>query len=85
MMRAKTQVQQLLCRFVPRSARSPHQGYHFAGQELYRGLSELIKEIEEEQMEQMLLPLLPDAWRQEIRYFTDDEFSNKLSSAKPQK
>jgi putative hydrolase of HD superfamily len=41
------------------------------------GLSELIKEIEEEQMEQMLLPLLPDAWRQEIRYFTDDEFSNK--------
>jgi putative hydrolase of HD superfamily len=42
------------------------------------GLSELIKSIEEEQMEKMLLPLLPDAWGDEIRYFTDDEFSCRI-------
>ena len=42
------------------------------------GLSELIKAIEEEQMEQMLLPLLPGEWRHEMRYFTDDEFSCRI-------
>jgi len=42
------------------------------------GLSELIKSIEEEQMEKMLLPLLPGKWRDEIRYFTDDEFSCRI-------
>jgi len=42
------------------------------------GLSELIKSIEEEQMEQMLLPLLPEKWRDEIRYFTDDEFADRI-------
>ncbi|HEY8349000.1 MAG TPA: HD domain-containing protein [Clostridiales bacterium] len=42
------------------------------------GLSDLIKSIEEEQMEKMLLPLLPEKWRDEIRYFTDDEFSCRI-------
>jgi putative hydrolase of HD superfamily len=42
------------------------------------GLGELIKAIEDRQMEEMLLPLLPEEWRQEIRYFTEDEFSGKI-------
>ncbi len=42
------------------------------------GLGELIKTIEDIQMEEMLLPLLPEDWRQEIRYFTEDEFSCKI-------
>ncbi|NLK88083.1 MAG: HD domain-containing protein [Clostridiaceae bacterium] len=42
------------------------------------GLGELIKSIEDMQMEEMLLPLLPEKWRQEIRYFTEDEFSGKI-------
>jgi putative hydrolase of HD superfamily len=42
------------------------------------GLGELIKSIEDMQMEEMLLPLLPLEWRQEIRYFTEDEFSCKI-------
>ncbi len=42
------------------------------------GLGELIKTIEDMQMEEMLLPLLPEKWRQEIRYFTEDEFTCKI-------
>ena len=42
------------------------------------GLGELIKTIEDIQMEEMLLPLLPEKWRQEIRYFTEDEFASKI-------
>ena len=42
------------------------------------GLSELIKAIEEEQMEQMLLPLLPGEWRHQMRYFTDVESSCRI-------
>ena len=42
------------------------------------GLGELIKTIEDMQMEEMLLPLLPEKWRQEIRYFTEDEFACKI-------
>jgi putative hydrolase of HD superfamily len=42
------------------------------------GLGELIKSIEDIQMEEMLLPLLPEKWRHEIRYFTEDEFSGKI-------
>jgi putative hydrolase of HD superfamily len=42
------------------------------------GLGELIKSIEERQMEKVLLPLLPGDWREEIRYFTENEFANKI-------
>jgi putative hydrolase of HD superfamily len=42
------------------------------------GLDELIKEIENRQVEELLLPLLPAGWHSEIRYFTEDEFSNKI-------
>lgn len=42
------------------------------------GLEELIKEIECRQVEEKLLPLLPAQWHNEIRYFTEDEFQNKI-------
>jgi putative hydrolase of HD superfamily len=41
------------------------------------GLDELIKEYEQRVMEEKLLPLLPDAWREEVRYFTGEEFENR--------
>ncbi|MDW7650837.1 MAG: HD domain-containing protein [Bacillota bacterium] len=43
-----------------------------------QGLDELIKEIETRQLEETLLPLLPDDWHREIRYYTEDEFQNKI-------
>lgn len=42
------------------------------------GLQDLIKEYEEIQVEERILPLLPPSWRQEIRYFVEDEFENKI-------
>lgn len=42
------------------------------------GLEELIKEIENRQVEEKLLPLLPAAWHKELRYFMEDEFANKI-------
>jgi len=42
------------------------------------GLEDLIKEYEENQMKTRLLPLLPLSWRMEMRYFTQDEFENKV-------
>lgn len=42
------------------------------------GLDALIKHIEQEQMEQVLYPLIPDSWRKEIEYYTNDEFSDKV-------
>jgi len=42
------------------------------------GLDALIKSIEQEQMEQVLYPLIPESWQKEIAYYTDDEFANKI-------
>ena len=42
------------------------------------GLDELIKEIEDEQMESVLFPLIPDEWRSQISYYTSNEFSSKV-------
>ncbi len=42
------------------------------------GLDELIKSIEEEQMKLVLYPLIPKSWQDEISYFTNDEFNNKI-------
>jgi putative hydrolase of HD superfamily len=42
------------------------------------GLDELIKEIEDRQVEEKLLPLLPVSWHREIRYFINDEFRSKV-------
>jgi len=43
-----------------------------------KGLEDLIKEFEENQMKTRLLPLLPVSWRREMNYFTRDEFVNKV-------
>lgn len=42
------------------------------------GLDELIKQIEERQVEEKILPLLPKDWQEEIVYFTAHEFANKI-------
>ena len=42
------------------------------------GLDELIKNIEQEQMERVLYPLIPDSWQRELEYYTNDEFSDKV-------
>lgn len=42
------------------------------------GLGELIKVIEDSQMEDVIYPLLPAGWDKEIRYFTENEFSSKI-------
>lgn len=43
-----------------------------------KGLESIIKDYEEDQMKNRLLPLLPVSWRKEMRYFTQDEFENKV-------
>lgn len=42
------------------------------------GLQELIKEYEEIQIEERILPLLPESWHEEIRYLVEDEFENRV-------
>ncbi len=42
------------------------------------GLDELIKEIEQRQMEERIYPLLPASWHREIKYFTEQEFQSKI-------
>lgn len=44
------------------------------------GLEELIKEIENRQIQEKVLPLLPPTWHEEIRYFIEDEFADKIRS-----
>lgn len=42
------------------------------------GLQDIIKEYEKLQMEERLFPLVPTSWHEEIRYFTEDEFENRI-------
>ncbi len=42
------------------------------------GLGGLINEIEDEQMQAVIYPLLPPSWHEEIKYFTKNEFSSKI-------
>ena len=42
------------------------------------GLDDLIKEYERQAMEEKVYPLIPFEWRREIRYFTEDEFLNRI-------
>ncbi|MDR3291942.1 MAG: HD domain-containing protein [Methanobrevibacter sp.] len=42
------------------------------------GLDELIKEYETYQMENEILPLIPESWGSELKYLTEDEFDNKI-------
>lgn len=43
-----------------------------------KGLDDIIKGIEEEQMEEVIFPLLPAEWHDQIKYFTTNEFSSKI-------
>ncbi len=43
------------------------------------GLDELIKEYEKEQMEKEVYGLIPDKWHQEMKMFTEDEFSSVVT------
>jgi putative hydrolase of HD superfamily len=40
------------------------------------GLSALIKTYEREEMEEKVYPLIPVSWHQELRLFTEDEFTS---------
>ena len=42
------------------------------------GLDELIKKIEERMIIDKILPLLPHSWHQDILYYTQNEFKNKV-------
>jgi len=42
------------------------------------GLQEIIEEYEKKQFEEKLLPLLPLSWHEEIRYFTENVFENRI-------
>jgi len=44
------------------------------------GLGDLIKEIEKRQVEEKIFPLLPESWHEELRYFMEDEFANKIKN-----
>jgi putative hydrolase of HD superfamily len=44
------------------------------------GLSDLIKQYEKEQMEKEIYSLIPSAWHDEIRSFTEDEFESVITS-----
>ncbi len=42
------------------------------------GIDEIIKEIEHRQLEERIFPLLPPAWCEELKFFTEDEFASKI-------
>lgn len=42
------------------------------------GLDELIKRMEERMVAEKILPLLPYTWHEDILYYTQDEFSNRV-------
>lgn len=42
------------------------------------GLESIIKEYEKHEVDNRILPLLPEPWRFEMQYFIEDEFSNKI-------
>lgn len=42
------------------------------------GLDALIKQIEERQVTEKILPLLPYSWHKDILYYTQNEFANKV-------
>ena len=46
--------------------------------ESVEGLDSLIKEIEDDQMEKFIYPLMPDGMKKEIKYFTQNEFDSKV-------
>lgn len=43
-----------------------------------KGLDSIISEIEDEQMREIIYPLLPPSWHSEIEYYTQNEFDSKV-------
>lgn len=43
-----------------------------------KGLDELIKKIEERLVAEKILPLIPYTWHDDILYYTQDEFTNRI-------
>ena len=43
-----------------------------------KGLDLLIKDIESRQVEEQILPLIPETLHSQIRYFTENEFQSKI-------
>ncbi len=41
-------------------------------------LEDIIKDYENERMEEEILPLIPKTWHGEMKYFTENEFQNKI-------
>ncbi|MDR1733052.1 MAG: HD domain-containing protein [Synergistaceae bacterium] len=41
------------------------------------GLDGLIRRYEQREMEDRIYPLLPESWHEELRYYTEEEFTNK--------
>jgi putative hydrolase of HD superfamily len=41
------------------------------------GLENLIRRYERDAMEQRVFPMLPESWRDDLRYYTEEEFKNK--------
>ncbi|MDR1417767.1 MAG: HD domain-containing protein [Endomicrobium sp.] len=42
------------------------------------GLDDIIKQYENKQVDEKILPLIPESWHKEIQYFIKDEFSDKI-------
>ncbi len=42
------------------------------------GLDDIIKEIEDEQMHRVIYPLVPDDIKEELEYYTQDEFASRI-------
>lgn len=49
------------------------------------GLDDIIKEIEEEQMQRVIYPLVPKNVRDELEYYTQDEFTSRIINQGEQK
>ncbi|MCA6073113.1 MAG: HD domain-containing protein, partial [Endomicrobium sp.] len=42
------------------------------------GLEDIIKQYERKQVDEKILPLIPPSWHTEMKYFIEDEFSDKI-------
>ncbi|MCL2798668.1 MAG: HD domain-containing protein [Endomicrobia bacterium] len=42
------------------------------------GLEEIIKVYENKQVDERILPLIPESWHEEMKYFVQNEFSDKI-------
>lgn len=42
------------------------------------GLEDVIKEIENQQLEEKVFPLIPRAWRKEMKYLIENEFNSRI-------